>query len=180
MFVLTRYAVPLCRSLPPPSGARQMKSDVRDAIGDVHKTMQQVVDKGVVVPATVILDCSFYRAELASSFLLNCCKDFAFEWLSLKTKIAAGEGAKNTVEEIVRLLQAQAKMLPMMLRQQEQFDSTLKSLLALQFMLQQIVCGHPIMDTNYILEQAIPVGSVRVAVHVVAVQTGAVARLGEA
>ena len=60
------------------------------------------------------------------------------------------------IKQIVTLLTSLAKMLPSLLAMPEEFDSTLKSLVALQFMLVEVVSCHPIMDTSYLLHDAIP------------------------
>ena len=139
-----------------------MKERVQDAIADVHQALQQDAKDVTTTVRKVVLDCSWFgRAELASTdvneFELNCSKDFAFEWLYLKMLISKGECVEKSIKEIVTLLSSLAKMLPTMLMQPEQFDSTLKSLLALQHMLQQILSCHPVMDTDYLLREAIPV-----------------------
>ena len=141
-----------------------MKESVQDTIADVHQALMQDAKDVTATVRKIVLDCSWFgRADLASSqvedFELNCSKDFAFEWLYLQMLISKGECVEKSLKEIVTLLKSLAKMLPTMLMQPTQFDSTLKSLLALQHMLQQILSCHPIMDTEFLLREAIPVGS---------------------
>ena len=134
---------------------------VQDVIADVHSVLKQDAQDVAAAVRKVVMDCSWFgRTELASTamehFDLNCCKSFAFDWLYLKLLVSSGKCVAMCIKQIVTLLTSLAKMLPSLLAMPEEFDSTLKSLVALQFMLVEVVSCHPIMDTSYLLHDAIP------------------------